>query len=165
VLTVAWIWVVGTGISMGVAASYVALAIVTGIVVLTWIGVTALTKHGRPGLSVLVLWGLLAAGATLVSPGLGVQFVWVFFLAAVWFALSSGGRRRPWSLASALVACSATVLLTVPLVDTFFHFSGPRPGNPGSELPEVMAVVVLVVFSVVALVATAGRGWWDLVRR
>lgn len=161
-LTAAWWWVVGTGISIGVTGSYIALAIVTVIVVLTWIGVTALTKNGTPRLAVLVVWGLLAVGATLASPGLGVQFVWVFALASVWFALSSGGRfHRPWSLGSGLVAGSAAVVLTVPLVDTFFLLSGPRPGNPGSELPEVMAVVVFVVLAVVALVATVGRGWWD----
>ncbi|MHC4974875.1 MAG: hypothetical protein ACYTG3_21375, partial [Planctomycetota bacterium] len=54
-------------------------------------------------------------------------------------------------LAAFAVVAATTLLLAVPVLDFFFQMAQPRPGNVGSQMPEVMAVVALLGSLVTAL--------------
>lgn len=130
----AFLWLVGMLIVAAVPTASIRrrLAIRLGVRAMEW--------------ATLALWWLLGLAAALGVPGAGYLFVWPV-LAALLVAAFRPTRR--W-LALALVALP-TVVLILPVVDTFFQIGLPRPGNPDSLLPEIALLVGLLVSMSTAL--------------
>ena len=93
------------------------------------------------------------------APGAAYVLVWPLVTATV-AALSMPLWRWRWAwVIGASIVAAVALPLTVPVIDTFFLLAGPRPGNPGSELPYVIAVSVLCGYLVAVLIgATALAG-------
>ncbi|MGI9528410.1 MAG: M20/M25/M40 family metallo-hydrolase, partial [Acidimicrobiia bacterium] len=153
-----WMLLVSLFPNMGAAASYLGLAAIAAVIG----AVAAWVIHGRTRRSgidsilaaSLAVWVVLAGVVFLVAPRVSYVFVWpalVGIIAALtmpWWT-----ARWVWVGGSSIVALVA-LALAVPMIDTFFLIAGPRPGNPGSELPYVVAVSALSGFLVIMLIAT-----------
>ena len=81
----------------------------------------------------VALWWILAMVVSLVMPGAGYLFIWPVLAAVVAAAFQS---RQEW-IVLAIVSAPA-VILTVPVMDTFFQMGLPRPGNVDSQIPEIV---------------------------
>ena len=157
-----WILIVGLFPSIGVAASYLALIVIAVLVggIASWL---VLWRGGISGdsllVGVLVVWLVLAAALVAGAPGAAYVLVWPLAVATV-AALSMPLWRWRWAwVIGASIVAAVALPLTVPVIDTFFLLAGPRPGNPGSELPYVIAVSVLCGYLVAVLIgATALAG-------
>jgi hypothetical protein len=157
-----WMVVVALFPSIGVAASYLALIVVAVVVggIASWL---VLWRSGIRGDSlltgVLMVWLVLAAALVAGAPGAAYVLVWPLVIATV-AALSMPLWRWRWAwVIGASIVAAVALPLTVPVIDTFFLLAGPRPGNPGSELPYVIAVSVLCGYLVAVLIgATALAG-------
>jgi hypothetical protein len=44
------------------------------------------------------------------------------------------------------VVAGTVLTLLLPAIDTFFQFSLPRPGNPDSQIPAIIALSALLTF-------------------
>ncbi|MGI9642802.1 MAG: M28 family peptidase [Acidimicrobiia bacterium] len=160
-----WMLLVSLFPNMGVAASYVGLAAITvviGAVAARVIGWRA-RLSGADSILVasLAIWVVVAGLVFLGAPRASYVFVWPA-LVGVMAALTMPWwtARWVWVGGSSIVALAA-LALTVPMIDTFFLIAGPRPGNPGSELPYVIAVSALGGFLAILLIGTtalAGAG-------
>jgi len=95
----------------------------------------------------IVIWWLIALLASLLFPGAAYVFAWPALAATLVTGLSSG---RGFAVSGwwgrlgtlALVAMPA-VVLSVPVLDTFYQLGQPRPGNTDSQLLDMVALVGL----------------------
>jgi hypothetical protein len=87
-------------------------------------------------------------------PGAAYLFVWPA-LAAV--AMRVLDRRGLAALAAVTVP---TLVLALPVLDVFFQFAQPRPGNPGSQIPEIILLYGFVLTLLTLLIAP----WWERAR-
>jgi hypothetical protein len=64
---------------------------------------------------------------------------------------------RRWShLVRLVILATPTLILLVPAVDTFFQMAQPRPGNPDSQIVEVIAIAVALAVLAGTLVVSVG---------
>ncbi|MCJ7724905.1 MAG: M20/M25/M40 family metallo-hydrolase, partial [Acidimicrobiia bacterium] len=161
--------VVGVGIVLGIGWKLLSAALWDrsgpgGLVSSTWLAAMVVVSAGptvlvyrrlvaRLGAGVMewatvTLWWALGLVTAVTLPGAGYLFVWPV-LAAVLVAVFGPARR--W-IALGLVALP-TVVLILPVVDTFFQMGLPRPGNTDSQLPEMALLVGLLVSGAAALLA------------
>lgn len=157
-IALVWWGIVTARPTMGRTESYAYLAVIGALVVGGWLIVSRLGRYPADALRVgaVATWGLFAAGLTLLAPGLGAGFVWVFLAGSAGLAIvsdSPDGSFRRW--VAFIVVSVTTLVLVLPMVDTFFQVASPRPGNPDSQLPAVAAVVGLALFAACALVGTS----------
>lgn len=157
--TLIWMAVAGARSEMGVAESYLYLAALLVLTILVWVGaVRFLEKHWNtdiPG-GVLLVWALFALATAIWLPSFSYLFTWP----VLGVALVSMWLPEPtWALLTGLLAASvATLVIVLPGLDIFFLLSTPRPGNPGSQLPETMLVVALLgtlAYAILSLPFTA----------
>ena len=151
-LVAAVIWTAYTGIrsTPGVVESYLYLGL---FVALAGAAIDAFhrirrrsTNASEHAVAVIGLWAALALIVGLVAPATGYLFVWPAIAAAVTVgagALLSPARTwQRWALATFVAV--PTMVVMVPAVDVFFQFAMPRPGNPDSTIPAMIAVAVLL---------------------
>jgi hypothetical protein len=154
--TVAWIGLVNARPKMGVGEAYGYLAALIGVLGAGWYTTRrrAIRRGVDPGAGIVALWVVLCLVVGLALPALGYLFAVPALATAI--AVLLPPREAGYRLhltRTALVAIVAFVIMT-PAVDTFFQLAGPRPGNPSSELPEVIAVAMLLAFLTIGLVAS-----------
>jgi hypothetical protein len=101
-----------------------------------------------------LIWTALALLTTLAVTGFSYLFAWPALAAAGALIWHPGGSVVQHNLCLALVAAPA-LLLTIPAIDVFFLMAQPRPGNPDSEIPSVVAAALLLALLVIALLWTA----------
>lgn len=107
-----------------------------GGVVLVWIVLVLITGVAMEGTSYLFVWPAIGASAAMLVGVIG----------------ASAGR---WLGPVVLLAVAApALLLMVPPIETFFQMALPRPGNPDSEMVEVVSVSMLLTFLCVAIIAS-----------
>lgn len=158
--TLAWVVVVNARPQMGVAESYGYLAVLLGGLGVGWY-IARRWAMGRGidlsgGLAIVWIVLVLALGLTL--PALGYLFVVPAIAVGIVMLLTPGGVGYALRLAlTAIVAIVAFVVMT-PAVDTFFQLTGPRPGNPESELPAVIAAAMLLAFLTIGIVSSTSDG-------
>lgn len=156
VATVVWFGLVNLRPEMGVIEGYVYLAALIGMTGGAWYLVqrrsASLGSDATAGL--LVVWLVFALLAGSLLPAFGYLFVWP--ASAVGVAEIVAGRSGSiWVRLAAVVGVAfTTFVVLVPAVDVFFLFASPRPGNPGSEMPAMIALPVLLAFLAVGLVAS-----------
>jgi hypothetical protein len=148
---------------MGIPESYAYLGILGLITAGLWERVREIARRWRADTTIgtFALWGFLAIGATLAGPALGYLFVWGLLAGGIAISIRSLWGDHLFTRAIALVAAAVPVLvLAVPLIDTMFLLAGPRPGNPGSELPTVITLAVFVAYAALALVTSIVERWF-----
>lgn len=107
--------------------------------------------------SVVLFWVVLAIVASFLLPGAGYLFVWPALGGAIALIASTAIRSGGWRWVPPVLAAEPALILLVPAIDTFFQLSLPRPGNPDSELVEVISVVMLLAVLVVGLITSIAR--------
>jgi len=163
VVTVVWTFLIRVRPTMGIAESYAYLGVLGLITAGLWERVREIARRWRADttIGVFALWGFLAIGATLAAPALGYLFVWGLLAGGVAISIRSLWGDHLFTRAVALIVAAVPILiLTVPFIDTMFLLAGPRPGNPGSELPTVITVAVFVAYAVLALVTSIVERWF-----
>lgn len=166
--TLVWILIGKARPSVGVMESYAYLALIVGGLVFGGIAL----RHRWPSVAnppaTVGLWLVFAVLTAAVAPGAAYTFVWPTLAATALLLADAAGRRVLPMVRLALVAAPA-ILLTVPMIDTFFLLAQPRPGNLDSEMLFAAVVPILVALMVGMLVAAfwpkalrpAGQGLVD----
>jgi hypothetical protein len=155
VVALAWMVIVGLRPSMRTVESYVWAAILLAVVVGAWLATVRVTRRWSGDLisGVLVVWAALGGISVVAAPAVGYLFIWGTLVGGLAVALTASAHVRVEVRMGVLAAVSLTMLvLAVPLADTFFLFAGPRPGNPGSQVPATIAVSGLVAYLVAAII-------------
>lgn len=158
VVALVWTAIVAARPRMGAGEAVGHLGLLLVVVIAMWAVLRRTVRRREIDLDtgVLITWMLLATGLTALAPGLGAPFVWVAAGGVLAAAVSTLGRAGPVRRTiGGWIGAAITVVVTVPMVDTFFQLAGPRPGNPGSELPMVAVVVGLLAFLAIGLVAVS----------
>jgi hypothetical protein len=154
--TLVWMVLVNARPQMGVAEGYVYLAVLLGVLGAGW-HFTRRWAMGR-GLDIsgglAMVWSVLVLALGLTLPALGYLFVIPAIAAGIAFLLTPGEAGYALRLALTSIVAIVSFVVMTPAVDTFFLLTGPRPGNPGSELPGVIAVAMLLAFLTIGLVAS-----------
>ncbi len=157
------IWTAFTSIrsTPGVIESYGYLGV---LVVLAGVVIAAAHRIGRAAaneteraFAIVGLWSAFALIAGVLAPATGYLFVWPALAATI--TLGAGALlapSRPWQrAAAATIVAVPTMVLMVPAIDIFLQFAMPRPGNPDSELPAVIAVAILLAGLTIELLRIA----------
>ncbi len=101
-----------------------------------------------PGYRALLPWLILTVVTALIARGFSYLFAWPVLAAAfaIWWNPDVTWQR---AVRFGLVA-AVTLTLLIPAIDVFVLFASPRPGNPDSNLPYVIALplaLTLMTFS------------------
>ncbi|MBK9178405.1 MAG: M20/M25/M40 family metallo-hydrolase [Acidimicrobiales bacterium] len=172
VLTVAaWRLIIVIWPSPGVGASYLGLAVLVALSAATWfLGSRAAARRwGEPDIwfGVFAWWAGLALLTAIWLPGASYVFAWPALVGSLALLVPADGGSGPAAGVLRLVVVAGTALvLVVPALDVLFQLAQPRPGNPGSEMVDVVAFVAVMVVLVAGLVdplvrAVAGRDGCD----
>ncbi|NND03454.1 MAG: M28 family peptidase [Acidimicrobiia bacterium] len=150
--TLVWMVVAGARPTVGVFESYLYLATIVGALAAAgWLALRRTSSAGN-AYATVGMWLTFAALSAAAIPGAAYVFVWPALVAVAVLLADIAGRRLVPLMRLALVAAPA-VLLTVPVIDSFFIFAQPRPGNADTEKLFTIAVPLLFAFLLVALVA------------
>lgn len=131
---------------VGVSATAWWAAMACGAIGLTLMGVRWLAL--RRDLRVvawggLLFWSILGLALAYEIPGAAYLFVWPALAALV---VTVRRSEAAWARLGALAVVGFPVIvLTLPVLDVFFQFAQPRPGNPDSQLPEIILLFGLVI--------------------
>lgn len=153
-----WMLLVSLFPNMGAAASYLGLAAIAVVIgaLAAWVIRWRTRRGGIDSIlvAVLAIWVVLAGVLFLVAPRVSYVFVWPALVGVI-AALTMPWWTARWVwVGGSLIVALAALVVAVPMIDTFFLIAGPRPGNPGSELPYVVAVSALAGFLVIMLIGT-----------
>ncbi len=147
--TVTWMVLATARPQMGVPESYGYLAglsaLTAGIAVV--LGRLVGRRAQADPVAVLAVWWTLALLASAGAPGISYLFAWPALAAGLVLAWRSWlpPQVRPWfEIAGFAFVAVITLALVVPPIDTFFQLAQPRPGNPDSEIPAIVAVAVIL---------------------
>jgi len=134
-----------------VAASLVVLAVLVAVVAAPAYACHRWLTRRIGGLEMeaggIVIWWLIALLASLLLPGAAYVFAWPALAATLvtglrrWrgFAVSGWWER----LGTLALVAMPTVVLSVPVLDTFYQLGQPRPGNTDSQVVDMVALVGL----------------------
>ena len=150
--------VAGARGDLGLAESYLYLA---GLVAFAWavhVGVrrfaAARSDPFATAASVVAAWWLLGTPIALMVPEIGYLFAWPTLVASVVMLLRSSSGWGGWlELAGYALVATTALVLVVPAIDTFYQLAQPRPGNPDSQLPWLIAIPAALIALVIALLA------------
>jgi hypothetical protein len=112
--------------------------------------------HADP-VGVLAVWWILALFTSIGAPGFSYLFAWPVMAAGLVLAWRAWHPEqvRSWSEAAGFALVGViTLALLVPPIDTFFQLAQPRPGNPDSEMPAIVAVVAILTVLAIELIRT-----------
>ncbi|MEN8113027.1 MAG: M20/M25/M40 family metallo-hydrolase [Actinomycetota bacterium] len=154
--SVVWFGLVNLRGDMGPTEGYIYLTGLVGLAGAGWYQARRWSAARGSDLvgGVLIVWLVLAVTVGLFVQAIGYLFVWPAM--AIGAAELLAARRRGYvaRLVSVVIVAVTTFVVLVPAVDTFFHFASPRPGNPGSEMPAMIALPVLFAFLAIGLIAS-----------
>jgi hypothetical protein len=104
----------------------------------------------------VVSWAALAVLVGVTAPEIGYLFAWPACAATIALAMRSFVPATiGWRLSALIIVAIPTAFLVTPAIDTFFLFATPRPGNPGSQLPMVVAASVILGYLAIGLIVSA----------
>jgi hypothetical protein len=152
--TVLWLLVVAMRPTPGVAESYFYFACIVAVVTIISGKALSRTVGGVTGSAVLLLWVLLGCLTGFLLPGFSYLFAWPALFAALVLLWRTSHEPSPGWGSFTLVA-AATLPLTVPAIDVFFHLAEPRPGNLDSSIPALAAIPILLCLLVAGLIGPA----------
>ena len=139
-----------TGMARGAATTITAAIVAAIVVALLWTPFaqwrdTMGVVDARTPQGVLLAWWVLAMITALAAPGMSCLFALPALVgaSALLFGFDPASGRR--ALGPAVLAVGVAVVVLIPAIDTYFQFAQPRPGNPDSELPALVALPVLLV--------------------
>ena len=151
-----WTVMAGQRSTMGVVESYLYLA---GLLVLTAgivIAVARVTRRQIGEVSdatgVVIVWWALGMLTSMFAPGMSYLFIWpslVGGMILLW--RTSPIANRHWQPILSVPVVGTALILLVPAIDTFYQLAQPRPGNPDSEIPALIAIPVVLLVLVVEL--------------
>jgi len=160
VSTVVWSFLVRVRPSPTVGESYAYLFGLLALGFFLGAGLWRLAGRRWTGLDeagVVLFWVVLAILSSILLRGASYLFVWPALGGAIALIASAAIRSGGWRWVPPVLAAGPALILLVPAIDTFFQLSLPRPGNPDSELVEVISVVMFLAGLVVALVTSIAR--------
>lgn len=142
--------------AMGLAESYTYLALLAGMVGVSWSLVRrrALSRGGDAtgGLLIVMLVLVLLTGASL--PSIGYLFVWPALAVGVAEIVVDRSRSFWMQVVAVFVVALMTFVVLLPAIDIFFILASPRPGNPGSEMPAMVVLSAFLGFLAAGLIAS-----------
>ena len=156
--TVLWTVIAGVRSTMGYVEAYIWLLGLIAIVCGCWYLVSRRMHRSGADLvdGVLLVWLIVAVLLGLTVPGIGYLVVLPFLVGAAVSVV--GGVRDRWlsyPFTGSVAVVAAAIL--VPAIDSYFLISGPRPGNPDSELPWVVFLPLLFASMAIGLVMAADQ--------
>ena len=151
-----WTVLAGQRSTMGVVESYLYLA---GLLVLTsgiGIAVALVTRRQIGEVSdatgVVIVWWALGMLTSMFAPGMSYLFIWPSLVGGVILLWrTSPFANRQWQHILSVPVVGTALILLVPAIDTFYQLAQPRPGNPDSEIPSIIAIPVVLLVLVVEL--------------
>ncbi len=151
-----WMGIAAARPEMGAGEAYLYLAGIgaAGLAMRLWLA----RRRSRPAPGgVVLVWAAFAVVAAVGMPGAAYLFTWPAIVAGIALvAWPAAGEVARW--VRLVVVSAVTAVMVVPAVDIFLSLAQPRPGNPGSELPETFVVVGLLLVLAGELVGVSMAG-------